>query len=1169
MSREPSTLPKSIRSRDIGQRLYGGTHFGGARLLSLFMLMIFGIMSEFTSTSSESNVYQGLILQSFSDNVRKYRHITLGNGLEVMLVSHPGSDKASCCCSVAVGSMQDPEEYPGLAHFLEHLLFMGTAEYPKENEYMEFLSINGGMSNAYTAAEKTVYYYDVLSNKFEESLMRFASFFKCPLFNSESTEREMKAVHSENDKNLQSDEWRFQQMVKSLSRRDHPYNKFSTGNLSTLGSDNPDKARKACIEFHKKYYSSNVMKVCMYGKESLDQLQEWAERAFSGIVNQNCPAVQPVATNPYTRQELMRYIEVVPVKDERACTILFPLPAVEEPRIRTLSELKPGEKPLYHSNPIKYINHLLGHEGKGSILYALKEKNWATALSSYPYHSGSSFAILNIRIEFTDQGFQNLDAIVSCVFAYIGMLRTCHTCFGSQPDASVSSKEAPDLSWAPQELFDISNCNFRYRDEGSPANEAITIANDMHIYPIEHILSADHILYDIEPVQRLATDLYFGSAGGCNYFSVENSIVIVENKAFAGTTTQVERWYGTEYNEKLYEDINNGSALLRWQRALQGEDSEWVQWVHMPRPNDLLPQDFTLKHEVIPLSTIQNKSISNMKDPKSMPRVIEETDRSGAETSAVVWFQPDHRWGQPKCHLRVKLWVPALVGTISSAASFALGDLYANILEELLVEDLYYASCARLTCNATISRGALLITASGYSHKLQHLLCKVLAKMKAMAGGGQCSEGIFDRAKDRLLRSYKNKGSHSDAHQHAMLGTAQCMLDSMFHPLQKLAGLQTCTLAQFDAFCADIVQQGATSDSTLGAHVECFFIGNITEEESRTLLYDRIVPTLQFKPLCSADRTKPHVHVVSLSPRTEYIYNQHSQQFNPDETNSALQNIYIVQNDQVLLPLVKRAALGVDDRTALILVSEAFVTLLAHVMHEAAFNQLRTLEQLGYIVHVGQGNMEHCFFLRVIIQSSVKDATYLDQRVETFFRTWYRDWLCADDEDYSDLPLPDVTTPLPEEEENSEQETEADTPDDVADVGPKLQQDGIYDSFVQSLCEKILEPDHSLSQEAGAKWMQIDSCRYLFDHDELMVAALHAMTLDDFKFLYNTFIRATKTAAELGQSRRKFSSRFYGKGTTTPPAVDGMQGDTAVVHVADPAAFKAASMLETPVFLRK
>ena len=146
----------------------------------------------------------------------------------------PETQKSAACCDVHAGSMADPDEAPGLAHFLEHMLFLGTEKYPIENAYSAFLNSHGGHSNAYTSQENTVYYFDVQNEAFEEAIDMFASFFTCPLFNETATDREINAVDNENTKNLQADNWRCFQPLKSLARADHPFNKFSTGNKDTL-----------------------------------------------------------------------------------------------------------------------------------------------------------------------------------------------------------------------------------------------------------------------------------------------------------------------------------------------------------------------------------------------------------------------------------------------------------------------------------------------------------------------------------------------------------------------------------------------------------------------------------------------------------------------------------------------------------------------------------------------------------------------------------------------------------------------------------------------------------------------------------------------------------------------------------------------------------------------
>lgn len=70
------------------------------------------------------------------------------------------------------GSLSDPDDLPGLAHFCEHMLFLGTEKYPCENEYNKYLSEHGGGSNAATSSEHTTYYFDVVPEHFEGALDR-------------------------------------------------------------------------------------------------------------------------------------------------------------------------------------------------------------------------------------------------------------------------------------------------------------------------------------------------------------------------------------------------------------------------------------------------------------------------------------------------------------------------------------------------------------------------------------------------------------------------------------------------------------------------------------------------------------------------------------------------------------------------------------------------------------------------------------------------------------------------------------------------------------------------------------------------------------------------------------------------------------------------------------
>jgi insulysin len=127
-----------------------------------------------------------------------------------------------------------------------------------------------------------------------------------PLFNADATDREIKAVDSENDRNLQEDVWRVQQVLKELSKEGHPHRKFQTGNSYTLGSHPLElgvDVREELTRFHADHYSSNLMRLAVIGRESLDELTALVEGLFSAVQNKNIPT--PIfPDHPYSTNEL-------------------------------------------------------------------------------------------------------------------------------------------------------------------------------------------------------------------------------------------------------------------------------------------------------------------------------------------------------------------------------------------------------------------------------------------------------------------------------------------------------------------------------------------------------------------------------------------------------------------------------------------------------------------------------------------------------------------------------------------------------------------------------------------------------------------------------------------------------------------------------------------------
>lgn len=112
----------------------------------------------------------------------------------------------------------------------------------------------------------------------------FAQFFISPSFKQDSTEREMNAVDSEYNQSLQNDAWKFFSLIEAEAIKDSALNRFNCGNLESLKQDG---IREALLDFHKKYYSANIMKLVASSKNDIETMEKWVVELFSPIENKN------------------------------------------------------------------------------------------------------------------------------------------------------------------------------------------------------------------------------------------------------------------------------------------------------------------------------------------------------------------------------------------------------------------------------------------------------------------------------------------------------------------------------------------------------------------------------------------------------------------------------------------------------------------------------------------------------------------------------------------------------------------------------------------------------------------------------------------------------------------------------------------------------------------
>lgn len=204
----------------------------------------------------------------------------LKNGIKTVCVYDKDTDKTTITVSINIGSYSNPKEFQGLAHFLEHMLFLGSKKYPDEKYFNNNIKKYGGFSNAWTDMFETVYYFSVFNDGIEHIMDIFSRFFIDPLFNEDAVQREINAVNSEHQKNINDDNWREYQTIKNLANKDNKFNTFATGSNNTM---NKETIRKAMIKFYNQFYVSENISICIISNIDIKNQKNLLKSTFGNI----------------------------------------------------------------------------------------------------------------------------------------------------------------------------------------------------------------------------------------------------------------------------------------------------------------------------------------------------------------------------------------------------------------------------------------------------------------------------------------------------------------------------------------------------------------------------------------------------------------------------------------------------------------------------------------------------------------------------------------------------------------------------------------------------------------------------------------------------------------------------------------------------------------------
>ena len=938
------------------------------------------------ASAAASSGLQVFAVESAALDPRSHRALILGNGLRVLLTSYPKAAKGAASMNVQVGYMTDPSALPGLAHFCEHMLFLGTKRFPNEGDFERLVASAGGSNNAYTAAEETNYFFDVNGASLRPALERFAGFFVDPLFTESATAREVNAIESEHSKNLQSDFWRYEQLFKLRADPSHPYAKFGTGNRQTL-RDGDAGARTALLDFHGRYYQADQMSLSLVGPQSLDELQRVATQNFAGVPVAQPPLVPSSAAYdslplPFRPADSEPYAVLMePVNDVRNLKFTWCVPVTDlDGWVRT----KPDE--LWEL--------LLRNRAKGGLLPLLKRKGLAAGLDGSVEEFTRTWLLLSVSVDLTPLGLTKWRAVSSMLFAYLRMLAAA-----GPPSALLS------------EYTSLARTGFEYAEPSEPESFATSASATLPFYPPQKWVSGPST---VEP----------GAESGLAQMLAVTSeprnamitLIAKSNEKAAKRTT--EPIYGTSYGVlSLAREVENWST------------SQIPAELAPPLPNPFVPTDFTIKA----------KGRTPPKSQDVAPVVLRDVDGQR------VHFLQDATFRRPRGNAFFLFRSPLLY---SSPQASVVAQLFQTIIADVLQDSTYQASLAGLGAALGAEYNGLFVQASGYNTRLPDLLSYVSKQLRT----AELEPLAFKRQSDSLRQQLANFNrklpvSLCSYRRGLALETPKYSVDEL------QAALEKTTLADVQAF-----QQALLPEALL----EAFVVGNFEEGEA-TAMVDAITTALPSSAPLPADKIPRRKTRVLPVGRTLQQYAA----LNAAEKNSAAEVYLQVGMDEG------------DDWLDLVLVSQ--------LLEQPFYAELRTKQQLGYIVQSSVSESNGVRALVFSIQSSVLPPPQVEERIDTFL-TDYRATLAALSE--SDL-----------------------------------------DAYRESLAIQATDVDKRLGQQASRLWGEIVQRRYDYGRPWRTSRRVRKVTKEQLLAFYD---RVLMPGAPAG---RRLTTHVFAKSAAPPKLV--------------------------------
>jgi zinc protease len=308
---------------------------------------------------------------TISANGPQISHFALSNGLEVVVIPDHRAPVVTHMLWYKVGSADETPGKSGLAHFLEHLLFKGTARNPA-GRFSEVVATVGGQENAFTSSDYTGYFQRVPRDKLREMMTFEADRMTGLVLTDDVVIPELKVVLEEQNMRVANNPGaRLGQQMEAALYLNHPYGRPVIGwrhEIETLD-------REDALAFYRRFYTPNNAILVIAGDVTADQVRTLADATYGKV-----PRVAEIKPRLRPREPAQ----------EAARTVTLADPRVTQPSVTryylvpSSTTAAPGE-----SEALDVLAHILGR-GASSRLYRTLVVDKGIAVSAGASYSGTA-----------------------------------------------------------------------------------------------------------------------------------------------------------------------------------------------------------------------------------------------------------------------------------------------------------------------------------------------------------------------------------------------------------------------------------------------------------------------------------------------------------------------------------------------------------------------------------------------------------------------------------------------------------------------------------------------------------------------------------------------------------------------------------------------------------